>query len=298
MTRQFTSIVLLLVPVLVLNALRFVVTPLGEMMKISLNLDLILHAIAILIGVVLYRRTRIVRDHEWQRTRAVKSVGNHFKAEAKGVWEKDIPMDSHLSVEAEANLKGQVKHMAPGGTTEQTEVDTEVEVEMLIDAEHVMRAQNRLSGDDQFGEGKVKATVGAVRKSSPMDTLLDWIGGLFGRDTAVERENKRTAALMMRSSEAPVIAQRPIAPMQPIRAEHKDAPLEITTMSDEGGETEVVPVVAPLEPPKAPSIEEMAYGLPASSGNDSSVSSGKICPSCGASNDPNNRFCDNCGSNI
>ena len=58
------------------------------------------------VGYLLYRKTRVVRDHEWQRSRAVKSVGGHFRAEESGVWEKDVVMDTNLSMEAEANLKG------------------------------------------------------------------------------------------------------------------------------------------------------------------------------------------------
>ena len=103
MARQFTSLVLFFTPALVLNTLRFVVTPLGKMMSVSPTLDICLHIVAFVIGYVLFRRTRIVRDHEWQRSRAVKSVGSHFKAEDSGVWEKDIAMDGQLTAEGEAN---------------------------------------------------------------------------------------------------------------------------------------------------------------------------------------------------
>ena len=64
----------------------------------------------------------------------IKSVGNHFKAEDSGVWEKDVVMETQLSPEAQANLSGHVG-VAVGGmkTTSQTEIETEVEVEMLVD---------------------------------------------------------------------------------------------------------------------------------------------------------------------
>ena len=77
--------------------------------------------------------------------------------------------------EAQANLSGHVG-VAVGGmkTTSETEIETEVEVEMLVDAEHVRKAQARVSGDEQFEDGSVNSTVGAVRKPSPMDTFLDW----------------------------------------------------------------------------------------------------------------------------
>jgi len=276
------------------------VTPLGEMMKISFELDIILHVIALAIGFFLARKSRVIRDHEWQRTKAVKSVGSHFKAEDKGVWEKEIHMDSQLSSEAEANLKGQVANLTTGAVNESAEVDTEVEVEMLIDAEHVMRAQNRLSGSEQFDGGTVDATIGAVRKKSPMDSFLDWIGSLFGRDNAVERENRKAAALQIRSEQAPVIAQRPIAPIQPIKAEHSEKPLVITSITDEGEHTDVVSENPVVEMPKTQSLEEMAYGIPQEKASETAapIITGKSCNSCGSSNEPDSRFCDNCGSNL
>ena len=53
MARQMTSVILLLTPILVLNALRFLVTPLGEMMSVSPMLDMSLHVVSLGIGIVL-----------------------------------------------------------------------------------------------------------------------------------------------------------------------------------------------------------------------------------------------------
>ena len=94
---------------------------------------------------------------------AVKSVGSHFRAEEGGVWDKDVAMDTKLSIEAEANLKGEVgSAIGSFSTNSETEINTEVQVEMLVDAEHVRRAQARVSGDEQFGENGVNSTVGSV----------------------------------------------------------------------------------------------------------------------------------------
>ena len=307
MARQSTSVILLLTPTLVLNAMRLIVTPLGEMMAISRVLDISLHVVTIGIGIALYRKTRIVRDHEWQRSKAVKSVGGHFKAEESGVWEKDITMDTQLSVEAEANLKGQVSGVIGGNPIgDDQEITEEVEVEMLIDTEHVRRAQARVSGDEQFDDGSVHATIGAVRKNSPMDSLLDWIASLRGRDRKSVRDEQKKAALSARSDVAPVIAQRPIAPIQPIESEEKKlTPMEMSSMTDSG--VEVVTIDEETNVISAPvvremSIEEMAFGV---SGPQSvtvasqpGFSPQPSCKICGASNPIGERFCSNCGSDI
>lgn len=307
MARQMTSVILLLTPILVLNALRFLVTPLGEMMSVSPVLDMSLHVVCLGIGIVLFRKTRIVRDHEWQRSRAVKSVGGHFKAEERGVWEKDIHMDTQLSDEAEANLKGQVGGVMGGVSTPgDNEIDSEVEVEMLIDSEHVRRAQARVSGDEQFEGGSANSTIGAVRKNSPMDNFLDWISSLLGRDGKAERDAKKSATLNARSSVSPVIAQRPIAPIQPIESEEKKiVPMEMVSLTDAGAESitiddETNQVSAPIM--RELSIEQMAFGTAAPTGVTTASQSGfspqPSCKVCGFSNPVGERFCSNCGSDI
>ncbi len=306
MARQLTSLILLFTPALVLNALRFIVTPLGDMMAVSTNLDIGLHVGAFGIGYLLFRRTRIVRDHEWQRSRAIKSVGTHFKAEDSGVWEKDFVMDTQLSTEAQDNLKGQVG-AAVGGmkTSTETEIATEVEVEMLIDSEHVRRAQARVSGDEQFEDGGVNSTVGAVRKPSPMDTFLDWFSSLWGKDRKLERDAKKNATLLARSQEAPVIAQRPIAPIQPVQSEEKRlVPMEMISVTDTGAESvtideETNEISAPVQ--RGISIEEMAFGTQQRGTKPSSNAGFAPQPTCKVCSTPNpigERFCINCGANL
>ena len=306
MARQSTAIILLFTPALVLNVLRVIVTPLREMMSISIELDIGLHAVAFGIGFVLYRKTKIVRDHEWQRNRAVKAVGAQFKAEERGVWEKDVVMDTQLSVEAQANLTRKVSEVTGSADLSRQEIDSEVEVEMLIDSEHVRRAQARVSGDEQFEEDGVHATIGAVTKSSPMDSLLDWIFSLRGRDRKAERESRKSASLSARSNIAPVIAQRPIAPVEPIKSEEKrNVPMEMISMTDTGVERltineETNEVGA--SPVQEMSIEQMAFGTAAPKGVTTTSNSGfspqPSCKVCGALNPVGERFCSNCGSDL
>lgn len=307
MARQLTSFILLLTPTLVLNALRLIVTPLGDMLAVSSTLDISLHAVTIGIGIILFRKTRVVRDHEWQRSKAVKSVGGHFKAEELGVWEKDIAMDTKLSEEAQATLSGQVGGVVGSNATiGEREIDSEVEVEMLIDSEHVRRAQARVSGDEQFDDSGVHSTIGAVRKTSPMDSFLDWISSLRGRDRKSERDQQKNATLSARSQVAPVIAQRPIAPIQPVESEGKrPRPMEMSSMTDSGMETVVIDedtnqISAPVV--REMSIEEMAFGTSTPTGVTTASKSGlspqPSCKVCGTSNPVGERYCSNCGSDI
>ena len=177
---------------------------------------------------------------------------------------------------------------------------------MLIDTEHVRRAQARVSGDEQFDESGVHSTIGAVRKTSPMDSFLDWISSLRGRDRKSEREQQKSATLSARSQIAPVIAQRPIAPIEPVKSEGKrPRPMEMSSMTDSGMETVVIDdetnqVSAPVV--KQMSIEEMAFGTSVPTGVSTPSQSGfspqPSCKVCGTSNPVGERYCSNCGSDI
>ena len=305
MARQFTSVVLLLTPVLILNSLRLFVTPLDDMMALSTNLTIGLNLASLAIGILLYRKSRVVRDHEWQRSKAIKSVEGHFKAEKKGVWTKDLEMDTSLSVEGQANLKGEVGGIIGiGNPLVSKEIDTEVDVEMLIDTAHVRRAQARVSGDEQFDDETVNSTIGAVRKNSPMDSFLDWISSLFGKDTKESREQVKNQTLKERSQESPVIAQRPIAPTQPIKSEAKrPRPMEIISVTDSGMESvtineETNEISEPVL--REATIEEMAYGKAKSTfqANQSGFSPHPTCRVCQTPNPVGERFCSNCGSDL
>ena len=97
-----------------------------------------------------------------------------------------------------------------------------------------------MSGTATFDDESVDSTIGATRKNSPMDSFLDAVSRLFGRGDAVQRrEGKRQAALRAASSAAPVIAQRPVAPLRTV-SRSNDGELKMTTMSDDGGIDSVV----------------------------------------------------------
>ncbi|MGB1549179.1 MAG: zinc ribbon domain-containing protein, partial [Candidatus Poseidoniaceae archaeon] len=164
----------------------------------------------------------------------------------------------------------------------------------------------RVSGDEQFDETGHNSTIGAVRKPSPMDSFLDWIASLRGRDRKVERDAKKNATLTARSSEAPVIAQRPIAPLQPIKSEEKrHVPMEMVSVTDTGAESVIIDeetneVSAPVN--RGLSIEEMAYGTSSRKASSTQARSGfapqPTCRVCSAPNPVGERFCSNCGSDL
>lgn len=297
-TRQSSSFGLFALPFLVMGALHVIVTPLGDILSLSWAYTLVWYGIALVIGYTLLRRTRVTKDHEFRRSEIMKKMKHVYDAEAKGVWEKETPLqgDTQINKEQLNTTIGSFGREAP-----ELELDQDVtsDVKMLTEQGFVRKATRRMSGDGAEMEESVDSTVGSVRKASWMDNVIDGIFGLFGRDKAGEREEQRLLRLRSNAQQTPVIAQRPVAPIkQDMSDARSNDDLTMTTMSDGGG----IISTTNSEPPTIPvqrreSIEDLAM---LSGGTvqtmTSSVTGG--CPSCGASNPPSERYCQSCGTTL
>ena len=157
-----------------------------------------------------------------------------------------------------------------------------------------------MSGEGTEMDEMVDSTVGSVRKASWMDNLIDAVFGLFGRDKAAEREERRLARLRSNAQQTPVIAQRPIAPIKQEMSESRtNDDLTMTSMSDDGGIISTTTSDSPTIPvQRKESIEDLAMlsGGTCTSRRTGSVTGG--CPSCGASNPPSERYCQSCGTTL
>ena len=297
-TRQSSSIGLFALPLLVMGALHVVVTPLADILSLSWVYSAVWYGVGFLIGFLLMRRTRVTKDHEFRRSEIMKKMKHVYDAEAKGIWEKETPLqgDTQINKEQLDSTIGSFGREAP-----ELELDRDVtsDVKMLTEQGFVQKATRRMSGDSTEMDEMVDSTVGSVRQASWMDNIIDGIFGFFGRDTAAEREEKRLSRLRSNAHQTPVIAQRPVAP---IKEEMSDARsndnLTMTTMSDGGGiisSTNIETPTIPVQPKE--SIEDLAM----LSGGSVQTRTGSVsggCPACGASNPPSERYCQSCGATL
>ena len=325
-TRPTTAFALLFVPILVLNVLRFGIPPIDAMFSFSTELMLVSNGIAIVVGIFLFRRTQMVRDHEWQRTKALKSTKKQFKAEESGVWERDVDHGFDTSNISKEALEGTVSRINLEGKEIELDRDETTEVQFLMDSHAVLKATNRVTGKDNFDQNQIQSTVGATRKIGFMDRSIDYVMSLFGKDSIHKREEKRTEILTQRAVSEPIIAQKPIAPMQRIEGDNPATNLEIMSLSDTGGVIQEINPQAPLtiEEQKSmsgslqsqnfnspttgsvmpqvstgESIEQMAMGStipPSPQRSGQAAFAGPSCSVCGVARNPVLRFCDSCGS--
>lgn len=297
-TRQSSSFGLFALPLLVMGVLHVVVTPLGNILGLSWVYATVWYGLGVLVGYILMRRTRVTKDHEFRRSEIMKKMKHVYDAEAKGVWEKDTPLqgDTQINKEQLNSTIGSFGREAP-----ELELDQDVtsDVKMLTEQGFVRKATRRMSGDGSEMDEDIDSTVGSVRKASWMDNVIDGLFGLFGRDKAAEREEQRLARLRSNAQQTPVIAQRPVAP---IKQEMSDArsndDLTMTTMSDNGGIISTTNTEVPAIPiQRKESIEDLAM-LSGRSVPTTPASGTGNCPSCGASNPPSARYCQSCGTTL
>lgn len=297
-TRQSSSIGLFAMPLLVMGSLHVIVTPLANILALSWMYLLIWYGLGVLIGFLLLRTTRVTKDHEYRRTEIMKKMKHVYDAEAKGVWEKDVPLQGETQINKE-QLNATIGSFGREAPELELDQDTTSEVQMLTEQGFVQKATRRMSGDGAEIDEMVDSTVGSVRKVSWMDSLLDGIFTFFGRDKAAEREEQRLARLRANAQQTPVIAQRPVAPIKETLSETRTSEnLTMTSMSDDGGIISSTANEAPAIPvQRKESIEDLAM----LSGGSVSTTAGSVsggCPSCGARNPPSERYCQTCGTTL
>ncbi len=299
-TRQSSSFGLFALPILIMGSLHIIVTPLSDILALSWIYTVIWYAIGVFIGYILLRRTRVTKDHEYRRSEIMKKMKHVYDAEAKGVWEKDTPLQTDTQLN-KVNLNSKIGSFDREEPELELDRDDKSDIQMLTEQGFVQKATRRMSGDAKEMDESTESTVGSVRKTSWMDGIIDRIFGLFGKDKATEREERRLSRLRSNAKQAPVIAQRPVAPIKEKLTpdSRSNDGLAMTSMSDDGGIISTTSIeTPPLEPiQRKESIEDLAM----LSGGVGSVSTGGfsgVCPSCGKSNPPSERYCESCGTSL
>jgi len=306
--KKNTAIGLFLLPLFVMASLQVVVEPLGDIVSLSWIYFCIWYGLGSLIGFILYRRTQVTKDHEYQRFEVMKKMKKVYEAESKGVWEKDVELSSDVSLDKN-KLNSTIGTFDREAPELQVKEDDELEVRLLTEQGVVQKASNRLSGKSNFDGEEIDSTVGSIRQKSWMDGVIDSIYGLFGKDVEAEREQKRMQRLNTNAQQSPVVAQRPVAPIQKVKetSDGKSDNLDtMTSMSDDGGiissTEQSVKQIPDMPTITSQSIESMAMlGTAQSQAPSSQIISLETtsgCSGCGFNNPPGERYCQSCGTTL
>ena len=308
-SRGVTNRSLSVLPLLVMGASHFSLPPLQTMFELEPRLMYGWYAVALLLGVVVYRRSGVVKDHEYNRAKAMRKIKHVYEAEERGVWATDAHLDGTLNPVDKHGLNRSVSEISGEAPEMELGDEAKVEVQMLSEASHIVKANARVTGSATLDDETVVGTMGASRKSGPMDRFLDTLFGFFGIDSKAEREAQRQARLRQAASAAPVTAQRPVAPLRLNKGED-DSEVNITSMSDSGGVETVMTTsgqvrggaqtspVGKTVPAVSESLESMAMMGQPSSSSSPIATTGPTCRGCAAPVTPSERFCPHCGLDL
>jgi hypothetical protein len=307
--RPLTSKGVGLLPILLMGVTHLSLPPLQTVFELEPRLMYAYYAFAVILGVVLLRRTRVVKDHEYNRVKAMKKIRHVYEAEERGIWQTDVHLDGTMDAVTQAGLSQPVGGLSAEQPEMQLGEDTEVEVQMLSEAAHVIKANARVSGESSFDEDTISGTIGAQQKAGPMDRFLDGLFGLFGIDSRAAREERRQAMLRQAALQSPVVAQRPVAPLRMNKSDD-GTEVNMTSMSDTGGVETVISTtgteITAGEPVSkdygtvniAESLESMAMMGQAPSSATAFTTAGPSCRGCSAPVGDQEKFCPHCGLDL
>ena len=301
-----TGWIIFLIPAFFLFLLSSLIEPMRLAFRDHMWVPWVSYSGALVIGWVVRSRLSVKKDHEWQRSKAIKQLNKHYDKEEKGLWQKDTEIATDLSVEAQAVIQGSVGKLMNTKDTEEIsrdKVDGSAQINLLIDADHVSKATRRVSGDESFDDEQIQSTIGTVRRHSTMDRFFDWIAKRFrNQDSQSKREQTKQAALSARADQAPIQNTN----LAEVHQKNVVARL--------GSETGIIPaapvkskvsevkqaeeIIATPEQPRELSIEEMAGMGQGNAQQIQSTFSGSKCPACGQGYAVSSRFCENCGRDL
>ena len=296
-------------PLLLMGVTHLSLPPLQTMFELEPGLMYGWYALALVLSFVVYRRTGVVKDHEYNRAKAMRKIKHVYEAEEAGVWSKDVALDDTMDQQTRLGLTRSISEISGEAPEMELDEETKVEVRMLSEADHIVKANARLSGGSNLDEEAITGTIGAQRKAGPMDRFLDGVFALFGFDSRADREADRQARLRLAASSAPVTAQRPVAPLR-LNKTNDDAEVNMTSMSDSGGVETVMTtsglVKSDIEgaasikevPNVAESLESMAMMGQAPSTSNQIATAGPTCRGCSAPVSSTERFCPHCGLDL
>ncbi len=158
-------------------------------------------SVGLIIGIVAYRKSRSVHDHEWHRARSIKRLERTYRAEDKGLWIGTDGADQRLSERAGEELakkailrmEGRIQDInRESGPVEIESKEEDVEqVQLFMEQEHVIRSTARVTGES----GPVESVSGITieREDEPSGGLVSKAMGRLkdARHGAVERAVQR-----------------------------------------------------------------------------------------------------------
>ena len=203
-----TSVALLLAPSLIFLVLDMFGPPaIDLLLSEKIWIPYVYYGSSLVFGYILFRRSRIVKDMEWHRSKSIQRLEKVYKAEDKGVWLRSEEADNRLNAsamnrpitsqkKASERLSGSVSQInREAGPTEIESNESDVEnVDLFLEQDHVARSTARVTGKT----GPVESVQGVTLKDEAKDN-----SGLIRSAMRRLSEARDSAALNQVNSQNP-----------------------------------------------------------------------------------------------
>jgi hypothetical protein len=281
------GIALLFAPTLCVGALRFGLPNIETLLKEDLIAQAIIHGLAILLGIVMFLRYRVVEDHEYHRSSAIKNLSSMYRLEDKGLWNRGDDALDRLEAQARNQPKGRAglrfQQRMTGKVSdlnkEQSELnldrdDSRMEVDVQVEGMVTIVASEVA---EEANPGKLTGTLGASAEASAQRRLNKEIAR---REKDVIRSEKQSAKLAAKDAKAAAKAEKAAA-----KAAAKAEKAAAKAAKKSGGRKATEAMW------DAPPDNQWETPLPSSLAE--SVIS---CQECGAVNSSGTAYCSSCGT--
>ncbi len=281
------GIALLFAPTLCVGALRFGLPNIETLLKEDLIAQAIIHGLAILLGIVMFLRYRVVEDHEYHRSSAIKNLSSMYRLEDKGLWNRGDDAIDRLEAQAHNQPKGRAglrfQQRMTGKVSdlnkEQSELylerdDSRMEIDVQVEG---MATIVDSEVADEANPGKLTGTLGASAEASAQRRLNKEIAR---REKDSIRSERQSAKLAAKEAKAAAKAEKAAA-----KAAAKAEKAAAKAAKKSGGREATQAMW------DAPPDNQWETPLPSSLAE--SVIS---CQECGAVNSSGTAYCSSCGT--
>ena len=274
---------LLLAPTICVVALRFGLPNIEELLKQDLIAQAIIHTIAVILGIIMYLKYRVIEDHEYHRSSAIKGLSSMYRLEEKGLWSRGDSALEKLEAQARSEPKGRAglrfqKRMSgrvsdlnkEGSELELDSEDSRMDVDVQVEGVSYNSDTKVTQSED---ENKPAGALGASAEASAQRRLAK---ELARREKQVAKDEKNAIKLAKKEAKAAAKAEK-IAAKAAAKAEKAAAKKSKSASSETNWDA----------------MEDSQWQPEVPSSIAQSVIS---CQECGAVNNSGTAYCSSCGA--
>ncbi len=274
---------LLLAPTICVVALRFGLPNIEELLKQDLIAQAIIHTIAVILGIIMYLKYRVVEDHEYHRSSAIKGLSSMYRLEDKGLWSRGDSALEKLEAQARSEPRGRSglrfqKRMSgrisdlnkEGSELELDSEDSRMDVDVQVEGVSYNSDTNAIQSEE---DNKPAGALGASAEASAQRRLAK---ELARREKQVAKDEKRAIKQAKKEAKAAAKAEK-IAAKAAAKAEKAAAKKSKSASSETNWDV----------------MEDSQWQPAAPSSIAQSVIS---CQECGAVNNSGTAYCSSCGA--